>query len=594
MTNNNGHSPFSPAERDGVFKAIYNRRDIRSYLPKAVPEDLLLKLLEAAHHAPSVGFMQPWNFIVIRDLDLRKKVYSHFRAVNEKAATNYKDDQNLAYRSLKLQGILDSPLNILVTCDTKRGGEHVLGRATIPETDLYSTCLAIENFWLAARAEEVGVGWMSLHEPAKVAQIFSVPADVIPVAYLTVGYPVEFPEEPLLQSVGWSKRLNLKDVIFYDCWGKIQDNADVINNMENSASSGNPAKEQTGVKEDEDNQVTPNPETVLRMENLTKPRKSLGYLEDIALKLSAIQKKPYPEICHKHLLLMAGDHGISSEGVSAYKKELTTRMVYQFVAGTGAVNAIARQNRIHLHIADLGVDHDFNKATGIIHEKIRRGSRNFLYEPAMTLEETQAALQAGKNIVKRLPPADVLALGEMGIGNSSAAAAIVSVLTGVSVAEAVGSGTGVGPQTREKKVSVLQKALDKHADKDKDPQTVLATFGGYEIAGLAGAILEASQRRIPVLLDGYITGAAALVAAKMDPGVCQVLFAAHRSREPGHGRVLAELGLIPILDLGMALGEGSGAALAVNILETAVKIFREMRTFEEAGIDDPMESGALM
>ena len=537
--------------------------------------------------------MQPWNFIIIHNLGIRKKVYDHFREVNDRAAKNYENDLNVAYRSLKLQGILDSPLNLLVTCDTKRGGPHVLGRATIPETDVYSTCLAIENFWLAARAEGVGVGWMSLHDPQAVARIFELPKGVIPIAYLTVGYPLEFPAEPLLQSVGWRERLELDKVIFYETWGLTRDASNKIHEINGKEKGiGGPIGSMF-VEKQAVNEFAVHPETNHRMENLTKPKKSLGLLEDIVLKLSGIQNRPYPKIENKTLILMAGDHGVAAEGVSAYKKEITTRMVYQFVAGAGAVNSIARQNGISVHIVDMGVDHDFQNATGIIHCKIRRGSRNLAVENAMTTEETRIAMDAGRRLVREIcGNTDILLLGEMGIGNSTSAAALVAAYFGISAAQAAGVGTGIGPRTLNKKVDIVQKGLDLHHNTSGDPLKILAAFGGYEIAGLTGAILEAFELRIPVLLDGFITGASALAASRFNPEVCHILFAAHKSREPAHALILQELKLAPILDLGMGLGEGSGAALAMNLIETASRILREMRTFEEAGIEDPLEINA--
>ncbi|HEY6879163.1 MAG TPA: 5,6-dimethylbenzimidazole synthase, partial [Polyangiales bacterium] len=205
---------FTERERDAVYRAIYQRRDVRNYRPDAVPEAVLQRILEAAHQAPSVGFMQPWNFLLLRERAQRERIYEHFAAVNARAAEVWQDDRRRAYQALKLQGILDAPLNILVTCDPQRGGEHVLGRFTIRETDVYSTCLAVQNLWLAARAEGVGVGWMSIMENAVIGGLLGLPAHVIPVAYLTVGYPIEFAEKPMLSQVGWADRLPLAELLF--------------------------------------------------------------------------------------------------------------------------------------------------------------------------------------------------------------------------------------------------------------------------------------------------------------------------------------------------------------------------------------------
>lgn len=202
-----------------LYEAIYSRRDIRKFRPGAVPDEVLLRILDAAHHAGSVGFMQPWNFIVIREAALRERVKTVFLEENARAAENYAGEQRDLYRSLKLEGIQESALNLCVTCDRTRGGK-VLGRNTVLETDLFSTCLAVQNLWLAARAEGVGIGWVSILDHAKLGGLLGLPAHVVPVAYLAVGYPEEFPEKPMLESAGWRDRLPLLDLVFYEQYGR--------------------------------------------------------------------------------------------------------------------------------------------------------------------------------------------------------------------------------------------------------------------------------------------------------------------------------------------------------------------------------------
>lgn len=573
-----GSRSFSSDERDAVYRAIYARRDIRNYRPDPVPEEVLGRILAAAHQAGSVGFMQPWNFLVIRDQAVRQRVYSHFREVNEHAATLHPGERADTYRSLKLQGILDAPLNLLITCDPDRGGPHVLGRATIRETDVYSTCLAVQNLWLAARAEGVGVGWMSLMEPQAVREILGIPERVILVAYLTVGYPVEFPDEPMLERVGWRAREPLAPLVFEDAWDRP---ATVTAPEPNAAPADAPALEQPAGSIRE------------RLDQLTKPAGSLGRLEHLACRLAEIQGGARPRARDKALLLVAGDHGVTAEGVSAYHPKMTHQMVYQFVAGGGAVNAFARQHGVRLTVADLGVDHDFGAATGVIHAKVRRGTRNFALESAMTHQEATQALEAGRRLVRELGPCDVLAVGEMGIGNSTAASALVCALLGGEPGERVGIGTGVGTTARHRKADAIRRALARDAHAVGDPSEALRCFGGYEIAALVGAIEEAALRRIPVLLDGFITGAAALVAARRTPSIRGSLIAAHRSAEPAHGAVLEALELSPLLELDLRLGEGSGAVLAMGLVESACRMLSEMRTFEEANIDEPLDPRGL-
>ena len=202
-----------------LYEAIHSRRDVRHFRPDPLPETALGRILEAAHHAGSVGFMQPWSFLLVRSLATRRRIAAHFERENELAAQVYQDERAALYRSLKLAGITDSPLNIAVTCDRSRGGPHVLGRRTMPETDLFSTCCAVQNLWLAARAEGIGVGWVSIIEPEAVKAELGIPQDLVLVAYLCVGYPVAFAPEPMLETAGWARRLPLRDVVYDGAWG---------------------------------------------------------------------------------------------------------------------------------------------------------------------------------------------------------------------------------------------------------------------------------------------------------------------------------------------------------------------------------------
>lgn len=217
MTDHN--RPFSKVEAEGLYRAIYERRDVRSqFLSDPVPNDVLARLLDAAHHAPSVGFMQPWDFIVIDSVEVRTQVLSIFERENERAAENYRGERQQNYRSLKLQGILESPINLCITCDRSRGGTHVLGRNTIVETDLFSTCLAVQNLWLAARAEGIGVGWVSIIDQQQLAEALGLPEHVYPLAYLCLGYVTEFLEQPELQAKGWRSRLPLEQLVRRNGW----------------------------------------------------------------------------------------------------------------------------------------------------------------------------------------------------------------------------------------------------------------------------------------------------------------------------------------------------------------------------------------
>lgn len=233
MTDHN--RPFSDAERAGLYRAIYERRDVRSqFLPDPIPRPVLARLLKAAHHAPSVGFMQPWDFILIDSLELRQQVLASYDEENAKAADNYSGERQQTYRSLKLQGIIESPLNLCITCDRSRGGTHVLGRNSIVEMDLFSTCLAVQNLWLAARAEGIGIGWVSILDQERLADILKLPDHVYPLAYLCAGYVSEFLDQPELQAKGWRSRLPLAGLVHSNSWGGELDDAALLQHLHQS------------------------------------------------------------------------------------------------------------------------------------------------------------------------------------------------------------------------------------------------------------------------------------------------------------------------------------------------------------------------
>lgn len=596
---------FPEAARQAVYDVIALRRDIRGFRPRPVEDDRLLRILQAAHLAGSVGFMQPWDFVLIRSAARKAEIHEVFRRANERAASRFSGDRRARYAALKLQGILDAPLCICVTCDTGRGGPHVLGRDTIRETDVYSTCLAVQNLWLAARAEGIGVGWVSIVDNDELAAALELPAGVIPVAFLCVGYPVEFPDVPLLDASGWRGRESLSKLIHFDGWGRREGAEwDELRGMLDGDGAEAPPSGEASMPAD----VTGLDELVARvqpatsarerarerLDALTKPVGSLGRLEELAIRLAGSQDRELPAVGRARVLIFAADHGCCAEGVSAFLPEVTARLCYNFVAGGGVINMLVRGSGAELQVVDVGVDHDFGGAPGLVHRKVRRGTGNLACEPAMTRAEALSAVMAGASAVLSAPPADVLVLGEVGIGNTTSAAALLCLLTGAAPGEVAGAGTGVVGAALGRKTAVVQRALERCRGQRLDAVGKLAEVGGLEIAALAGAMLAASGRRIPILLDGFTTGVAALLAAELAPALPHHLIASHRSAERGHALALERLGLDPLLDLGLRLGEGSGAALALPLLDSACRLLREVHTFREAGLEemaDPRAAG---
>ena len=327
-----------------------------------------------------------------------------------------------------------------------------------------------------------------------------------------------------------------------------------------------------------------------RIDHLTKPVGSLGRIEELAERLAAIAGGLPPIYERRAILVGAGDHGVSAEGVSAYPSEVTPQMVGAFLGGFAAINAFARVAKADVFVADFGVAAELPHHERLLRLSIGRGTRNFAREAAMHPSDVDRALEAGMRameaIVQRVDP-QIVALGEMGIANTTSAAAMICAFTHAAAEDVVGRGTGVDDDGLRRKVTVVSGAVARLGSSDW--RSIASELGGFEIVGLAGALLAAAQRRIPVLLDGFIVAAAALLAAAIAPESTGYCIAAHRSRELGHAVALRYLGLVPLLDLNMRLGEGSGAALAMPLCEAAARMVHEMKTFAEAGVSTAHE-----
>ena len=325
-----------------------------------------------------------------------------------------------------------------------------------------------------------------------------------------------------------------------------------------------------------------------RQNTLTKPPGSLGRLEELSIQLAGISGTPIPSIKDKVIITMAGDHGIVAEGVSAYPQEVTPQMVLNFLYGGAAINALAQHVGARIVVVDMGIAADMEPHPSLVIKKIAHGTANMTQGPAMTRQQAERALTAGIEIVtaeieKGL---DIVGTGDMGIGNTTPSAAIAAVLTGESPAKIAGRGTGVDDEDLKRKIDAIERSIAVNQPDPKDGLDVLAKVGGFEIAGLAGVILGAAAHGKAVMVDGFISAAAAMIAVAIAPKVKTYLIAAHRSQEYGHGLILEWLGLNPLLDFDLRLGEGTGAALGISIAEAACKVLAEMATFAEAGVSD--------
>ncbi|MFF8609240.1 nicotinate-nucleotide--dimethylbenzimidazole phosphoribosyltransferase [Streptomyces sp. NPDC015346] len=570
---------YADAEREAVLRVMRERRDIRNgFRSDPIPHEVLLRVLEAAHTAPSVGHSQPWDFVVIRSAETRRSMHELAQRQREAYAKSLPKARAKQFKELKIEAILDTPVNIVVTADPTRGGRHTLGRYTQPQMAPYSSALAVENLWLAARAEGLGVGWVSFFDEREMVRALGLPEHLEVVAYLCVGYVDEFPEEPELMQAGWSKRRPLSWVVHEETYGR----------------RALPGEEPHDLLQETVSNIRPLDAKALgeaweRQKRMTKPAGALGMLEIISAQLSGLSRMCPPPIPEPAAVaIFAGDHGVHAQGVTAWPQEVTGQMVANFLGGGAVCNAFANQVGAEVCVIDVGVASDLPSTPGLLPRKVRPGTGDFTTGLAMTRDEVLAAIEVGIETARDLVAAGNKALltGEMGIANTTASAALISVYTGVDPVEVTGRGTGINDEMHARKVDVVRRALDLHKPDPADPIGVLSAIGGLEHAALVGLILGAASLRTPVVLDGVSTGAAALVARAIAPESLAACIAGHRSAEPGHVAALNKLGLRPLVDLDLRLGEGTGALLALPVVQSAARAMHEVATFDSAGVTE--------
>jgi nicotinate-nucleotide--dimethylbenzimidazole phosphoribosyltransferase len=572
-------APYPADQLAAVYRVIEERRDVRSgFLPDPVPAEVLTRVLAAAHHAPSVGFSQPWDFIVITERERRERIAALARNRRDDYAASLPAARARAFDRLKIESILDTPVNIVVTCDRTRGGRHTLGRHTQPQTAAYSSVLAVAGLWHAARAEGLGVGWVSFFDERELAAELGLPGHVEVVAYLCIGYVSEFAPEPELSLSGWALRRPLAWAVHAEEYG----------------ARGLPGRPPMSLLDEVRAAIEPLDAGAMtaareRQDRLTKPRGSLGALETVSVQLAGLAGGcPPPPAEPAAVAVFAADHGVHAQQVTPWPQEVTAQMVANFLAGGAVVNAFAAQVGAEVAVVDVGVAADLAPVAGLVPRKIGRGTADFTAGPAMTREQAVAAINVGIEIARDLAAAGnrCLLTGDMGIANTTASAALICAFTGRDPAEATGRGTGIDAATFARKVEVICRGLALHRPDPTDPVGVLAAFGGFEHAAIAGFILGAAALRVPVILDGVIAGSAALAAAALCPAAIGACIAGHRSADAGHTATLDHLGLSPLIDLGLRLGEGTGALLALPLVQSAVRALREVASFDSAGVTD--------
>ncbi|MGY1724964.1 5,6-dimethylbenzimidazole synthase [Blastococcus sp. SYSU DS0533] len=528
---------FDAATVEALHTVVGARRDIRRYRPDPVPPQLLRSVLEAGHRAPSVGHSQPWRFVVVTEQATRDRAAVLADRERLRQAELLTPDRRARLLDLQLEGIREAPLGVVVACDRRTHATGVLGRATFPDADLWSCACAIQNMWLAARAAGLGMGWVTLFQPADLAALLHLPEGVQTLGWLCVGWPDERPPEPGLVRHGWSHRAALEDVVLRERWPSDDSPAAPVSHLAGPRPEAVVAARDTG-------------------DDLLAVPGSLGVLDRAVDRVLAL---PGPVPDAGTLVVVAGDHPVArAHAVSAYPASVTADVLAATRTGESLGASTARQAglRVHAH-----------------HAVSPEAQGDLLTADALTARAAAALVAEGRELGRELAATGLVCLGEVGIGNTTVAAALACGLLGLDPDDAVGLGAGADAAMLDRKRAVVRGAVERvRAERGPaDPMALLAALGGPEVAVLTGVTLGVAAAGAPVVLDGLVTSVAAAVAVRLEPAAQPALVAGQRSRERGHSAVLTELGVEPLLDLRLRAGEGVGAALAAQLLLTALR-----------------------
>jgi nicotinate-nucleotide--dimethylbenzimidazole phosphoribosyltransferase len=526
---------FPSAARDALYDVMGARRDVRRFRPDPVGDDVLERVLAAAHAAPSVGHSQPWRFLVVDEPALRERAAVMADAERLAQAALLDADSARHLLDLQLEGIREAPLGIAVCCDRRSPATGVLGRATFPDADLWSCACAIQNLWLAARAEGLGLGWVTLFRPDELGELLGLPDGVVTLGWLCLGWPDERPPAPGLERAGWSRRAPLSSVVLRNRWPA------------DAAPAAPPSRLRA-----------PDPAAVVGARDqsdtlLTTPG-SLGVLDRALDRLVALGRG---DLSTGTLVLAVGRHPVAELGVSAFAPQVTDDVLDAARAGRALGVVAARAAGLSVRVEDAGTS-----------------SGNLRDTDPLTADAADALLRRGQELGAEHAARGLIVLGEVGIGNTTVAAALAAALCGRSADAVVGLGAGSDSAILERKTAVVAAALGRWERRGapRAPAELLAALGGPELALLTGVVQGGARAGAAIVLDGLATSAAALVAVDAEPAVAAHLVAGQRSRERAHEGVLQRLGLEPLLDLRLRSGEGVGAALAAQLLLTGLQV----------------------
>lgn len=554
-----------------LYDIISERRDTRHFTNDEVPYAVLEKALEAGHKAPSVGLTDATRYYIIESSEIKKQVKELFTSYHKKSA-NLTDsaDQKKSYLELKLEAIEEAPIGLVIAYDRSVLDKFTIGTVGSNESVKFSSVCAAQNIWLSLTEQGYSMGWVSIINYHHFKKLLNLPDYIEPLGYFCIGKPAtDYGKQPMLQQLNWkqkSDKLSVQKIENYTPVNHLE--------LENFAVLHADAE---GLKD----------KLIDKINQKTKPLGSLGRLEKLALQIGLVFQSESPKIEKPTIVVFAADHGIANHGVSAYPQEVTRQMMETFLKGGAAISVFCKQNNIDLQIVDSGVNYDFPTKTKIIDKKVAKGTQSFLTTSAMSGDEMNLCFQYGAEVVNEIHKngSNCIGFGEMGIGNTSTASVLMSVLTQIPIEDCVGKGTGVIDEKLKNKIEILSKAISIYVE-EKNWESLITYFGGFEILQMAGGMLQAYQNNMLILVDGFISTVAFLIAYQKNPAIKHNAIFSHCSEEKAHIDLLNYLQVEPILSLNMRLGEGSGCAVAFPIINSAVTFLNEMATFESAGVSN--------
>lgn len=552
---------------DDILKS---RRDTRHFTTDPVPDEVIQKALQAGHWAPSVGLTDATRYYIIKSDEVKSAIKNLFLDYNKKAEElTDNPEQKELYKSLKLEAIEEAPIGLIIAYDRSVLNQFTIGTIGSNEAVKFSSVCAAQNIRLSLTEQGYGMGWVSILNYFQFKKILNLPENIEPLGYFCIGKPAtNYGNQPMLQQLHWKQKSETADC-------KEINEIHQINISDFSLNSENKTENKTDF------------DTLLqeKIDSKTKPVGSLGTLETLAFQMATVFETLNPKIIHPNIVVFAADHGIANHGVSDYPQDVTRQMVNNFLDGGAAINVFCKQNNINLSIVDSGVNYDFPTNANLIDAKIAKGTQSFLHVPAMSETELQLCFEKGKSIVENIAKtgSNCIGFGEMGIGNTSTASVLMSLLTGFPIEECVGKGTGINDQKLLDKQNILKKALGNYSGQ-AELKKQLTYFGGFEIIQMAGGMLTAFNNKMLILVDGFICSVAFLIASKINPNIKKNAVFCHCSAEKAHLKLLEYLEAKPILNLDLRLGEGTGCAIAFPILKSAEAFLNEMASFESAGV----------